>query len=233
MKQRAKSKEHILSLRGEAEAISKSEIPRFARNDIFGMLTNEKGIALAMILVLSFIALAIMAGLIYMVTTGTQISGMQKRYETAREASKGGVDVSFQVINYRGDPGIPGINFYQTTSDLCLDAKFRTTTSSLNWSSCSDYLKATQISINPDDPATYDFRFDLGETPTYNVYSKIVDTVEGNTKGGAGELIQGGVVWAKAEFFPVRKPYIYTVEVHTENQANPNERAKFSIVYEY
>ena len=109
-----------LSLRGRAEAISKSEIlcgvyperkaeilhffqndKRRARNDISGVLSNEKGIALVMILILSAIALAIMAGLIYMITAGTQISGMQKRYKTALEAGKGGTDITYQLIAAR------------------------------------------------------------------------------------------------------------------------------------
>ena len=54
---------------------------------------NEKGIALVMVLILSAIALAIMAALVYMLISGTQISGMQKRYRTALEAGVGGADV--------------------------------------------------------------------------------------------------------------------------------------------
>ena len=84
-----------LSLRGEAEAIPAGEIPRGDRNDMSGIFSNERGIALVMVLILSAIALAIMAALIYMITVGTQASGMQKRYRTALEAGKGGADISY------------------------------------------------------------------------------------------------------------------------------------------
>jgi hypothetical protein len=67
-------------------------------------LRNEKGIALVMILILAAIALAIMAGLIYMITSGTQISGMQKRYKTALEAGVGGSDITYHLIGLRGEP---------------------------------------------------------------------------------------------------------------------------------
>ena len=56
-----------------------------------------------MILILAAIALAIMAGLIYMITASTQISGMQKRYNTALEAGVGGADIAYQFIALRGD----------------------------------------------------------------------------------------------------------------------------------
>jgi len=198
-----------------------------------GWRGDEKGIALVMILVMSAIALAIMAGLIYMITAGTQISGLQKRYETAREAGKGGINITFEVIGDRGDPGILGINFYPPSSD-CLAAKLLKATSPTNWASCSDYNKAISSDIITSDTATYDFRFDLGESPypTYTIYSKIIDTVEGNTAQETG-LIQGGVVWSKTIVYPAVRPYLYTIELVAENSANPSERAKYSILYQY
>jgi len=62
------------------------------------ILKNEDGIALALVLVLSAVLLAIMASLIFMVTSRTQISGMQRRYYTASEAAKGGLDLTFLSI---------------------------------------------------------------------------------------------------------------------------------------
>jgi hypothetical protein len=64
---------------------------------------NENGIALVMVLILSAIVLAIIAGLIYMITSTTQISGMQKRYKTALEASIGGAEITYEFIALRGD----------------------------------------------------------------------------------------------------------------------------------
>lgn len=192
-------------------------------------LRNEKGIALVMVLILSAIALAVMAGLIYMITSGTQISGMQKRYKTALEAGKGGADVTYQLIAARGNPNIPGINFNQTASSTCLTDKLNKSTA--NWTSTCD----KSLNIIPGTTSTYDMYFDLGESPypTYRIYSKIVDTVEGNSGGDEGLLGKGVVSAGSAEVTVVSMPYLYTLEVNAENQTNPSERAKLSILYQY
>src|SRR5512142_135093 len=64
---------------------------------------SERGIALVVVLVLSAIALALITALIYMITSGTQISGFQKRYKTSLEAARGGSDLAFQLVGLRGD----------------------------------------------------------------------------------------------------------------------------------
>ena len=53
------------------------------------MKSNEKGVALIVTLVLGFAALAFIAGLFYMLNTGTEVSGTEKRYYTALAAAKG------------------------------------------------------------------------------------------------------------------------------------------------
>ncbi len=203
-----------------------------------GGLLNEKGIALVMVLILSVIALAIMAGLIYMITTGTQMSGMQKRYKTALEAGLGGADITYQLIAARGDPNIPLTNFLITASNVggvdCLTPKLNSPTSS--WpAACSNSL-----TIDPNTQSTYDMRFELG---SYRAYAKIADTADYG--GGSGEhiagnsgpdlgLIKGGVVAANTgEINVVSMPYLYTIEVDAENPNNPAERAKLSILYQY
>jgi len=201
------------------------------------ILNNERGIALVMVLVLSIIALAIMSGLIYIITSGTQISGIQKRYKTALEAGVGGADVAYQFVAVRGNPNIPNINFAWSSSftNPCLTAKLTTTAWTTNWAACNNYTKATSISIDPNDPDTYDATFDLGASPypTYRVYTKIVDTVEGNSGGEEG-LLKGSVVSTNSGEVTVQsKPYLYTIEIKSENTANTGERAKFSILYQY
>jgi hypothetical protein len=213
---------------------------------------NEKGIALVMILVLSAIALAVMAGLIYMITTGTQVSGMQKKYKTALEAGVGGSDITYHFIGLRGEPSstssflstLSTNNLYPalTTSGSCtgtnregipftgLAAKLNTPSTS--WSSaCS----TDSFAINPNVATTYDLKLDLGASPypTYRVFAKIVDTVEGNTGGEEGLLGKGVVYAGSGEITVVKIPYLYTVEVDAENAANPSERAKLSILYQY
>jgi len=76
---------------------------------------------------------------------------------------------------------------------------------------------------------------DLGASPypTYRVYAKIVDTVEGNTGGEEGLLGKGVVYAGSGEISVMKIPYLYTIEVDAENATNPSERAKLSILYQY
>jgi hypothetical protein len=196
-------------------------------------LRNEKGIALVMVLILAAIALAIISGLVYMITAGTQISGVQKHYKTAFDAGMGGVDVTFRLIAERGDPHILGISFIQTATDNCLANKLNWTTSAANWSSCAAYAEATSVTIDPTDPNSYDFQFELGATPPYTVYSKIVNTVEGNSGGDEGLIGKGVVAAGSGEITVMSIPYLYTLEVDAQNANNPAERAKFSVLYQY
>src|SRR4030042_4179922 len=76
------------------------------------LLRNEKGITLVIVLILSLVALATISSLIFMIITGTQLSGLQKRYKTSLEAGMGGADVTYQLISARGDPSIPGLSHF-------------------------------------------------------------------------------------------------------------------------
>jgi hypothetical protein len=219
------------------------------------LLRNEKGIALAMILILSVIALTIIAGLLYIITSGTQISGMQKRYKTALEAGGGGADITYKFVALRGVPadtdqfkdeleaafmypaittpaGCSGTNIEGNTF-TGLAAKLNTPSTS--WSSCG---VLDSVVINPDDTSTYDMSFDfqdpLIDALSYRVYTKISDTVEGNSGPDTGFLISKGVVGSGgAEIAVVHKPYLYTIEVDSQNIVSPLERAKLSILYQY
>jgi len=207
------------------------------------LLRNEKGITLIIVLILSLVALATISSLIFMIITGTQLSGLQKRYKTALEAGMGGADVTYQVIGARGNPNIPNnscfsFNFSPSFTDPCMTAKLNTTTSATNWGSCPDYNNATSLIINPADNTTYDFTIDIGgvgcpTTSTYRGYTKIVDTVEGNSGADLG-LVKTGVVSAGTGEVPVvSMPYLYTLEVYSENQNTLSERAQLSILYQY
>jgi len=200
-------------------------------------IKNENGIALVMILILSIICLAIIATLIYFVTQGTKISGMEKRYKTAIEASIGGANITYQLIGSRGDTSNPvhpanlGLTNLVITSAACVTAKLNTATSATNWADCSDYNKASSLTIDTSDPDTYDMSFVLG---TNNVYAKIVDTVAGNSSGDLG-LAKRWVVNPKnkGEIQVPHIPYLYTIEIQSENTAQPAERAKLSLLYAY
>ena len=188
---------------------------------------NEKGIALIMTLILSAIALAIMAALVYMLTASSQVSGIQKRYRTALDAAKGGADATYRIIGFRGsDPGLAlALTAFNIPSGPCLNTKLNNPT--LSWGACD-----SSISINPQTPSTYDMYFQLGTTTQYNVYSKIVSTVVGNSGPDLG-LSKPGVVLSNSGEIPVQPvPYLYTIEVEADSSATL-ERGKYSILYAY
>lgn len=67
------------------------------------ILRNEKGFALVFVMILAVIALVMTLAMLSMVSRGSYVSGQQKRYRTAVEASRGGADVMFDVIATRPD----------------------------------------------------------------------------------------------------------------------------------
>ena len=210
-------------------------------------LRGEEGIALVMVLVLAAIALAIMAALVFMLTESTQVSGIQKRYKTSREAGRGGADLIFQTIdqrtptyeaNWQTAMALLGAN--RTTPNTCAGTDrlgmaftgFQTKlhVASTAWSGCD-----SSPAIDPGTTSSYDWSFQVGSgANTYNVYAKIVSTVEGNTVGTGAALNKWGVTGAGSSGGVVSAmsiPYVYTIQVLTQNAGNPVEKSKYSIMY--
>jgi hypothetical protein len=212
-------------------------------------LRTERGVVLVMVIVLSAVALLIMTTLIYMITTGTQVSGLQKRYKTALEAGAGGGDVFYQLIALRGETAGTNaftanlnafnLNSAVTTAANCTGVLSGATytgwaakliTPSTSWDSVNC---DSSIHIDPNTPTSYDMKIELGATTKYTVYAKIVATTQGNT-GGDTSLQTKGVVSANTgEVAVMAISYIYAIEAVSENSARNDERAKLSIVYQY
>jgi hypothetical protein len=183
-------------------------------------LRNEKGFALVFVLILAAIALVMTLGMLLMVSRGSYVSGQQKRYRTAVEAGRGGMEAMLQLIASRG----VAAGYMTVDNQASLDVKLATPTTS--WVGPD-----SSITIDPAVPATYDMRVDLGTT--YRVYSKIVDTVQGNS-AASDELLKTGVVnTSSGEVVVVSIPYLYTIEVLSQSQTNATERSKFSVLYQY
>lgn len=218
------------------------------------VIGNEKGMALVMVLILSLIALATMAGLVYMVTSGTQMSGMNKRYKTALEVGKGGKDIALQVINlkaYESDiSSLPGAISTPATcvvvdstdplpdGSTCADHLAECSTKTypglcvkLNlptfcWSNCD-----SSLTIDTASSTSYDMSFNL---TNYTTHAKIVDTVYGNSSPNTEVLGDGkGVVDTGSELSAMPIPFLYSIEVESENVNNPAERAKLSVLYQF
>ena len=81
------------------------------RNDM-KTLRNEKGFAMVFVLILAAIALAMTLAMLIMVSRGSFVSGQQKRFRTAVEAGRGGMEAMFQLIveprESRRSPWTPG-----------------------------------------------------------------------------------------------------------------------------
>jgi hypothetical protein len=211
---------------------------------------NQKGLALVMVLVLSGIGLALMTALIYLIHTGTEITGIQKRYKTAFEAGMGGKDLVIQILTMKDRPVSEvdtfittltgkGVTSARSPDGACsgvqdgvtyegLKAKLMVETSLLS-AGCS-----TTPVIDTSDAGTYDLSFQLGTGPRYTVYAKITDMVPGSEVGEETGLRTGGVVTDQSSSITTAGvANLYTIEVLTENSANPQEKAKMQILYQY
>jgi len=217
-------------------------------------IKSEKGVVLVVVLILSAVVLAVITALVYLVISGTQISGIEKRYKTSFEATKGGSDVFYQYIGLRGDLPLTssftntltssglGLTSIIPPNNTCsgtdvhgitlygLQAKLMTPTWS--WNNCD-----SSVTIDPTNATpTYDMKLVLGTVSQYNFYAKIVNTITGNsasTPSAAAGLYTGSVITGMGQITVVSIPYLYAIEVYTESKTNPAERAKFSILYQY
>ena len=191
-------------------------------------LRNEKGFALAFVLVLAVIALGLTLAMLAMVGRGSFVSGQQKRFRTAVEASRGGVEAMMELIATRGNPTTAFMNQVLPNQPGLGTKLSGPVLPSGTWAGWGGLDSA--ITIDPGAPTTYDLRIDLG---TYRVYSKIADTVEGNSGADEGLLKTAVVNSGSGEVTVVSVPYLYTIEVLSQSQVNPTERSKMSVLYQY
>jgi hypothetical protein len=186
------------------------------------ILRNEKGFALVFVLILAVISLALTLAMLFMVSRGSYVSGQQIRFRTAVEAGRGGMEAMFQMISNRGIVTTPYTNQVLPSPG---DLEIKLSGPIAGWGGLD-----TSSTIDPTVNTSYDMRFDLG---TYRVYTKIVDTVDGNSGADEG-LIKTAVVNAgSGEVTVVSVPYLYTIEVLSQSTANATERSKLSILYQY
>ncbi len=190
---------------------------------------SERGAVLIVVVVLSAIALLVATSLLYMITSSTKISGMEKRYRTAREANYGAVAVLGQMIytiqTKTTDAWLASYNLQYVASGCPLSTKI--TTDSTTWAGAC-------LASTPD------FSFDIGSSPVYRVYVRIVDGKSGNTLGSyAGQEVGShidthqGVVSTQTELPVESIPYSYIVETDTRNLSKPTERSRLQIFYQY
>ena len=205
---------------------------------------DQKGVALVMVLVIISISTVMIVALLYFIQKGTEISGLDKKYQTAKEASLGAVELLTKEIlplaivaagvapssslttalgNYNT---ITSATITAVATNACFSDKLLKSTT--NW--------ASGCSSTSDPKTSPDITFTLSGASAlpFSVSTKIVDTISGNTDTsgitlegmGAGEGT-GSVI--SAQHFP----YMYTIEVQGERQNNPSERTNIEVLYAY
>ena len=233
-------------------------------------LNNERGIALVTALLLTLISLTFVMAVLYMLTQGIRTTTSTKHYANALEATYGGVDlftkdVLPKMLTMTLAPAFTsgsitslypaGLKMTVTpTFNACMMAKL-TLTPGLNnatWlgagctadnvSSDITLLTATNAALQPiNADMTFTFPSTTGSS-SYTVYSKIVDTVIGNTDTSAyamgGLLIgagvgRGGTSVGGGNTAATKIPYLFTVEVQGQAATNPQETTRVTLLYAY
>ncbi|MHB8057963.1 MAG: hypothetical protein ACYDHC_08725 [Desulfuromonadaceae bacterium] len=218
------------------------------------LLTNNKGIALVTSLMLTLISLTIVMYLLLMITSGTKVSGANKRYRTALEASYGATNLVIndaipliftQVIANGGgsaaifDDLYPASVNFTLGSDSCVMDKLTKPTA--QWGvGCS----------NTSDPKVgADFTLNLNSTSAdsaYAVSAKIVDSecpdkraypagkCTGSDLSGY-EMLDGGQgsTGGSSGITPKAMPATYRIEIIGEKSDNPKEKSRLSVLYAY
>lgn len=198
---------------------------------------NNKGFALITSLMLTMLSLTIVMALLLMITQGTQMSGLNKKYKTSIEASYGGAEIlarnvmPFVMQNYSSATLKTDLEseFYPVHLDVvsasCLQTKLRKPTSA--WPSiCSSTPNPKQ---SPD--ITYTMEATAGNP--FIVYSKIVHTTSGNTDISGIALEGTGVAESSSILSPQHFPYIYRLEVQGERQNSAGAQANIEVLYAY
>ena len=213
---------------------------------LFRVVKNEHGIALVTSLMLTLITLAIIMAVMYLISSSIQNTGANKRYKSAMEAAYGGTELVVKdllpmimrdfasanlgtdISNYSQDAGLTvSANGYNNTSQSqqCLQDKLTLPTS--HWHTyCSNTLNPTTTpDITLTLPATNGTQF--------SVYSKIVDTVPGNTDSSGLQLEGAGVAESNTIIVPQHFPYVYRLEIQGQRTVNPAEKSNISVLYAY
>ncbi len=216
-----------------------------------GTLRSERGVALLIVLILAAVSLGIMTAMIYMIFSGTQISGMHKKYRTTAECADGGTEMFRQLIEMRGHP-TDTTNYLNSLNAFSMNAVITTDVNctgkdgtgedhtGLVTKIMADGKKWSaqckrSVTIDPADATSYDMSMELGTTHKCVVYAKIADTDEGNTGGSAqvANMHKGVVSSRGSAFFGAAEGYLYAIEIEARNAANDAERVKLSILYQY
>ncbi len=133
---------------------------------------NEKGIALATTLILALVCLALIAGIMILLNTGTKMSGIKGRYTSSLEAAKGGIEDFLQSIPF---------DHKGLSTDSDYKCKLQQDTS--NWSiTCKNHCSGANCTSHSSPKDIINFPDWSNAYGNYTVYCKIVDA-KGTSEG--------------------------------------------------
>lgn len=198
---------------------------------------NNNGFALVTSLMLTLLSLTVVLALLLIITQGTKLSGLNKKYKTAVEASYGGAEILAKEI-------LPFVmqNYSATTLKTDLESKFSSVQLDVASASCLQAKLTKQTSAwpstcsnTPDPKRSPDITYKMAATTgnPFVVYSKIVDTTAGNTDISGISLEGAGVAESSSILTPQHFPYIYRLELQGERQSNAGAQANIEVLYAY
>jgi len=205
---------------------------------------GKKGVAIVLVLMIILISSLMIGMVLYFSGKGTEISLIDKKYKTAKDASYGAVDfflkdfipTSISIATATPSSSIisslNSLNLTTSTAiskiatDTCFSSKLLSSTSSWH-GTCS---------ASSDIKTSGDIKFSLkaeSSTP-FDVYIRITDTIQGNSNTG-GVMLEGtGVAESSSGIItPQHFPYTYSIDVQGERQLSPSERVQFEVLYAY
>ena len=201
------------------------------------LLKNNRGFALVTALMMTLISLTIVMALLYIVTQGIQVSGQNKKYHTALDASYGGTEILVKDVlplimqNYSSSGLTEAMNtafggvVELSDNQNCFRKKLTTATS--NWpAGCSN-------TPNPKSSPDITMTLKSNTRNPFVVFSKIVDTIPGNSDTSGFQLEGSGVAESSSLLTPQSFPYIYRLEVQGERQTGASAQANIEVLYAY
>ena len=193
------------------------------------ILGNERGVALVMALILGLVGLLITASLLYMAGTGIWTSGSKIRYQTALEASHGGMSFFAKEIiqNGLGGTTLSAMgNYTGLLAPIISDANFTAKLTTTGTLGVGGYP-----ADNRDATLTLPF---TAPTPNIIVNTAILRTSRGNSGTSANVLEGGGVVSNQSgTVTPQHIPYLYQTEIQARSVTGARENAALSAIYAY
>jgi hypothetical protein len=203
---------------------------------------NAKGMALVMALITVTVSAGLLAVVMYFAMSGSEISGLQRKYQSSKEASLGAVDILTKEFIQRV---IAGQNIGgQQAIDILGSFTWGTNSALVNTTNQCFYDKLTQPTstwiascsgtINPTDSPDVTFNLLSADNKSYQIRTKIIDTVKGNSNM-SGVILEGlGVTESGTGLITVKhNPYLYTIATQGQLPNSTTERANLEVLYAY